>query len=162
MKKFKQLFTLLAIIMLTCIMTVTVSAISFSMQSADEFYLQIPGPVKYAVPDTDVSHASAVVKYGNVIPSGEYRIKSIQWKTAYTGEIAREFTDVQYVAIVILETTDGDFWNIPSNHLATINGVQATVENQGDGTLKIYAGIKTLPAIELKHYRVDNNFEHTA
>ena len=155
MKRYlRYLLAVITVLCLTCMMTAAVSAITFSMQSADRFYLQIPGPVADAVPDTDVSHASAVLEYGAVIPSDEYKIKSIQWKETYTNKIVSQFSAsaARYMAVVILETTDGDFWNIPSSYIARINGFEATVENQGDGTLKITAPVNTLPAIEFNQY----------
>ncbi|MBQ2727562.1 MAG: carbohydrate-binding domain-containing protein [Clostridia bacterium] len=110
------------------------------------------------VPDTDVSHASAVLEYGSVIPSDQYKIKRIQWKETYnTNTTVSRFSDsaARYLVIVTLETTDGDFWNIPSNYIAEINGFAATVENQGDGTLEISAYVHTLPAVELNQYWLD-------
>jgi len=157
MKKFKLLFAVLSILMLTCVMTAAVSALEFSLQSADRFYLQIPGPVADTVPDTDVSHASAVLEYGSVIPSNQYKIKSIQWKETYTNTTVILFSEsaARYRVIVTLETTDGDFWNIPSEYIAEINGFTATVENKGDKTLEISAYVFTLPAIELNQYWLD-------
>ena len=159
MKRYlRYLLTAITVLCLTCVMALAASAISFSLQHADRFYLQIPGPVADTVPDTDVSHASAVLEYGSVIPSDQYKIKRIQWKETYnTNTTVSRFSDsaARYLVIVTLETTDGDFWNIPSNYIAEINGFAATVENQGDGTLEISAYVHTLPAVELNQYWLD-------